>query len=182
MSSPTTSNLVGIAGASADLIFAVAEIGTILRFDGTTWIVVLTSSNGSFTGVWMASPTLRYAIGTDGLLKFNGTMWASDPNYVNVNGVLRAVWGSSPTNVVIVGDVGFMSRFDGIAWNTVTRRTGERFTLVTGSGSTAFAFGMNTTVRQTGSSSELLTSAPELKGVWAVDANTMFAVGNDGAI
>lgn len=182
MSSPTTANLVGISGASANLIFAVAEDGSIIRFDGTTREVVVPPSGNFLRGVWMASPTLGYATGTGGVLKFNGTTWSNDASYTNVHGVLRAVWGSSASNVVVVGDVGFMGRFDGTAWSTVTRRTGEPLSIVTGSGSTAFAFGMNTTVQQTGSTSQLLTSAPDLTSVWAVDANTMCAAGHDGAV
>lgn len=182
MSSPTTANLVGISGASANLIFAVGEDGSILRFDGTTWSVVVPPSGDFLTGIWMSSPTLGYATGSAGVLKFNGTTWSTDPLYANVNGPLRAVWGSSANNVVVVGETGFMSRFDGTSWNALPRRTGNRLSIVTGSGSTAFAIGDNVTVQQSGNTATVLTSAPELRSVWAVDANTAFAVGHDGTI
>jgi trimeric autotransporter adhesin len=182
MSSPTTANLVGISGASANLIFAVAENGSILRYDGTTWTVVVPPSSDFLTGVWMANATLGYAVGSGGVLKFNGTTWALDPAYTNVNGVLRTVWGSSPTNVIVAGEAGFMSRYDGTSWSALPRRTGGQLSTLTGSGSTAFAIGGNVVVQQAGSTTTLLTSAPELRSVWAVDANTAFAVGHDGTI
>ncbi len=182
MTSPTTANLVGVSGASDNLVFAVAEDGSIVRFDGNAWSIAVGPSSRFLTGIWMASASLGYAIGSDGVLKFDGSTWSSDAGYSNTNGFLRAVWGSSSSNVVVVGDNGTMSRFDGTSWSTVTRRTASSLTTLTGSGASAFAFSSGVAVRQSGATSALVYSAPELKSVWAVDANTAFAVGTDGAI
>ena len=95
---------------------------------------------------------------------------------------LRGVWGSSATNVFVSGTNGRLVRFDGTNWNTLPRRTSVDFTAFTGAGSDAFAFGDATAVQTAGNLATRFLSTPTLNSVWAVDANTAFAVGQDGAI
>lgn len=181
MTAPTTANLVGISGVSESLIFAVGEDGSILRYDGANWTTVASPATSYLTGIWMANASLGYAVGGDGLLKFNGSTWAIDGSFGGPS-PSRAIWGSSPSNIVVVGDGGSMRRFDGTSWSTVTQRTGTSLTTLTGAGSTSFAFGDGVAVQQSGATSSLLFSAPGLTSVWGVDPNTAFAVGGDGAI
>ena len=182
MLSPTTANLTGVSGVGPNLAFAVAENGGMIKFDGTQWTMVSSPTTNFLTAVWMASSTLGYAVGLEGAFKYNGTSWSADPTYSQVNFVPRAVWGSSPSNVVLAGSAGQMMRFDGVTWNGIPRKTSTEFFTLTGSGATSFAFASNVTVQSTGNTSTLLTSAPDLRSVWAVDANTAFAVGDDGVI
>ncbi|MCC6245920.1 MAG: Ig-like domain-containing protein [Gemmatimonadaceae bacterium] len=182
MTSPTTANLVSISGASENLVFAVSEDGSIIRYNGTSWSVVVPPSGSFLTGISMINASLGYAIGSAGALKYDGATWAEDPTFIRTNEIPRAIWASSASNVVVTGENGTLRRFDGTSWSSPTRRTAMSLYLLAGSASTAFAFGTGVIVQQSGASTSLVYAAPELKGVWAVDANVAYAVGYDGAI
>jgi hypothetical protein len=182
MSSPVTTALRAVFGTGATAVYAVGDGGVILRYDGTTWTAMTSPVATQLTGVWFAGPTSGFAVGVGGLLRYNGTSWTVD-NTLNTNGqVLRRVWGTSSTDVYVSGTGGFTAHFDGSGWTAHTPRTTTDFRLLTGSGSAMFAFGNGTAIRATGATTSLLVSAPELRSVWAVDANTAFAVGADGVI
>lgn len=182
MTSPTTANLVGVSGVGDTLVFAVGEDGSILRYNGALWSVfVAPNPNRSFTSLRMISPTLGYATSTEGVHRWNGTTWALDGAFPGT-WIPRAVWATSPTHVVVVGSFGMLHRFDGTSWSTPTRRTAGGFSHLVGVGTTTFAFAGATAVRIEGGTTSLLYSAPELRSVWAFDADHALAVGHDGAV
>jgi trimeric autotransporter adhesin len=182
MTSPTTANLVGVSGVGDTLVFAVGEDGSVLRYDGTLWSVfVAPNPNRSFTSIRMISPTIGYATSTEGVHRWNGTSWALDGTFPGT-AIARAVWATSPTHVVVVGSFGMLHRFDGTSWSTPTRRAAGEFSQLTGVGTATFAFAGATAVRIEGGTTSLLYSAPELRSVWAFDADHALAVGHDGAV
>jgi hypothetical protein len=182
MSSPTTANLVGVAGVGDTLVFAVGDDGSMLRYNGTAWSVVLPSdANRAFTAITMLSATLGYAVGLEGVHRWNGTAWIRDGAFPGTQ-LPRAVWASSPSNVIVAGSFGMIHRFDGATWTTPTRRTANARSVIAGAGNRAVVFGGATAVQLVDDESSLLYAYPEMQDVWAFDADHALAVGQDGAV
>jgi hypothetical protein len=109
------SNVVsGVWGTSRSDAWAVGST-VLLHYDGVRW----SSNQGVSTlpvfalGVWASSPRNVLVVGFNGfksaccpggLAQFNGTTWSSIP--IGTVPTLRAVWGSSASDVWIVGDSG----------------------------------------------------------------------------
>jgi hypothetical protein len=71
----------------------------------------------------------------------------------NANKLLRAVWGTSPSNVWSVGNGGTIVHYDGQQWSTVASGTTEDLTSVWGtSSSDVWAAGYSTILHYAGSS------------------------------
>jgi len=102
MTSGTEGALSCIWGSSPSDVFAVGHHGIILRYDGSTWKEI------------MNSDTLGSLDNLKGSL------------YTKFIGSLRGVWGSSPTDVYVVGDSllsgGTVLHYDGTAWSRVVRQ------------------------------------------------------------
>ncbi|MCP4122737.1 MAG: hypothetical protein GY751_13370 [Bacteroidetes bacterium] len=92
----------------------------VYHYDGNSWSnVQILSGNGS--GIWGSSNSDIYVVGYD-IIKgriwhYNGSAWTS----VNVpelsDTLLFNVWGSSPSNVVAVGQ--HIYHFNGTSWNKI---------------------------------------------------------------
>ena len=120
---PTTENLFAVWGASPTEVFSVGENGTILRYDGTSWLTqasptmaTLRDVTGTVTNI--SGETIAYAVGFDGtILRYQapsntvGT-WnvetATDPmTGAMVTTDLHGVWTSVDGNIAwAVGDDG----------------------------------------------------------------------------
>lgn len=98
--------LRGIWAASDALVFAVGDVGTILRRTGTVttgaWSAMTSGTTQNLTAVWGFSATNVYAVGEQGtVLRFDGAAWARVPTDTTAN--LSGVAGTSATNVWAVG-------------------------------------------------------------------------------
>jgi hypothetical protein len=144
-----TSDLHDVWGTTSSNVFAVGG-QQILRYDGAQWSEQhrLESTPGSDTwglpgglrGVWGTSATDVFAVGGNFpggtlepnygiVLHFDGGRWSemarfaeSDADFTMVN----AVWGSSPTDVFVVGAYEFprsslplIAHYDGAGWTTM---------------------------------------------------------------
>jgi len=77
----------------------------ILHFNGLTWTKMTSSPPGAI-GFWGSSPSNVYSVDyKGGVYKYNGSYWAvvRDQMYDNDGG---DIWGSSATDIFIVGDYG----------------------------------------------------------------------------
>lgn len=180
MTSPVTTNIRGISGSGPSFALAVTASSQVLRWDGTTWTTQTTPAQ-FLNGVWVSSPTLAFAVGNNAVFRFNGTAWTSE-TLPNVESNLTAVWGSSATDVYAAGTDGVVLHYDGSSWVRVPQVTRSEALAVTGSGSTAFVLGRNFVATANRSTQTLLSYAPKLNAVWAIDDNTAFAVGESGIV
>jgi hypothetical protein len=119
-------NMTAIHGWSADDLWAVGNLGTTIRitdaeseaptvraFNSQTW--------DAFHGVWAASASDAWAVGSRGLVRhYTGhpTRWDVVSDVPTLRD-LRAVSGSSPSDVWAVGDEGVVLHYDGKAWSRV---------------------------------------------------------------
>jgi hypothetical protein len=112
---------VSLLGAWSDsttgLSFAVGQNGVILRSatGAAPWTLVPTGTIEALTGVWGASASLAFAVGTGGIvLRWNGTNWSQMTSPTTAT--LLEVWGRSATEVYITGVDGTVYRWDGTSW------------------------------------------------------------------
>jgi len=93
-------------GTSSSDVF-VDGYDCVLHYNGHTWTKMM-SSLFNIIGFWGSSSSNIYAVeGEGGVYRYNGTNWAvvRDRMYYDA-GASGDIWGSSPTNIFIVGDRG----------------------------------------------------------------------------
>jgi hypothetical protein len=176
--------LQSVWGAAANNVFAVGShiqstAGAILHFDGSAWTEMTGPSVPPrddavivWRSVWGSSGDDVYAVGaryktaatpTTGLLEptalvahYDGTSWSEVELPSGSNREILDVWGTSASNVYLVGDFqpgdgndeGIILRFDGSSW-TETRYGSDGL---------------------------------HLKAAWGTGPNDVFAVGDEGTI
>jgi photosystem II stability/assembly factor-like uncharacterized protein len=118
--------MTNIHGLSANFLWAVGHTGAALRItsaDGDTPTVepFNTQTWETFYGVWTASESEAWAVGTKGLVRH----YTGDPllwdivSDVPTSEDLHAIWGSSPSDIWAVGDAATVLHYDGTAWARV---------------------------------------------------------------
>jgi hypothetical protein len=146
MQSGTMKNLLDISGSSATNVFAVGQNPSglieskILHYDGTAWSTQLTQPGLALNGVWTHSASDAFAVGRDlndesdlgTILHYDGQRWtrmippAFDRPGTGLGVFPQAVWGSSATDVFVVGEWGsddvpggaeYVAHYDGVKWS-----------------------------------------------------------------
>lgn len=122
--------LTSIVGTSANNLFVSSLSGAIRRFDGTNWMPVSPFGNFGIYGLWAAGSDV-FAVGdvlyTDtatrdltkrlGIVKrWNGSAFADVAGSRPVS--LYAVWGTSASDLVMVGASGTIVRYNGSAFSS----------------------------------------------------------------
>jgi hypothetical protein len=200
-------SLRSVWGASSSAVFAVGSqcnFPLALRYDGAAWTQPAQSCVGpaflqEYVSVWGSSPSDVFAIERGSstptslgstVYRFDGATWSSPYGrgcHYPCDPFLNAVWSSSPTNVVAVGDSGFVVHYDGTAWTPQTSGTTQHLNAVWGSASgvAIFAVGDGGTILSfDGTSWQTQTSgtAQSLYGIWGASPSDIFAVGGGGTI
>ena len=106
----------------------VASLTEVFRWDGTAWTAQVTDSGVMLGGIsgsggaggpdaWFAATSGRvfHHKGTADCLASH-TCWSLAPTPSMFTGVLRAIWGSSASDLWAAGDFGGISHFDGSQW------------------------------------------------------------------
>ena len=150
MEGGTMLRLYSVWGSSATDVFAVGlgiSSDTILHYDGTSWSAMTGPTpidDGTLLAVWGSSATDVYAVGYDfirvgsiGLpvtvarkIHYDGVEWSGGSG--NFDYLYTGVWGTSATNVFVVGMVrdlindpsgnysrGYISNYDGTWWSSM---------------------------------------------------------------
>lgn len=139
-----------IHGVGADDAWAVGEHGLALHWDGATWTPTDARTTATLYGVYAAAPGDVWAVGGDPtghepddvLLHFDGIKWApvAPPSLYGVT--YFKVWGSSATDVHVVGQAGRALHYDGASWAEVPSGTDTTIFTVHGAApDRAFAIG-----------------------------------------
>jgi hypothetical protein len=126
MISGTTQDLNDVWGHPTAGVFAVGNVGTVLRLNGAAWTTVAVKTSAAVTSVWGSGAKDIY-ISSDKILHFNGAGWSPVPK---VSG--KRVFGSGASDVYVAGtklkppadSVVKLLRFDGITWSEVTKIPG----------------------------------------------------------
>ena len=113
---PLVLALIALARARRTLLLAALLVAG--SASAQSWTLMNSGTDRDLNDVWMASPTLAYAVGDGGtVVRFDGNVWA--PVDVGVTVELRGVWGTGANDVWIVGMSGTVLHFDGTDWTPV---------------------------------------------------------------
>ena len=179
--SGTSAELRSVHGSSATNVWAVGDGGTILQWNGQAWTNVASGTTNTLYGVW-ANGSNAWAVGVVGLvLQWTGVAWTPQPTPVPSSELLSGVWGSSVSDVWIVGTHGSAARLGGTTWTSANSPDGEWMLSVGGSGPADVwsAISASTSLLHwTGSRwNQVSTGTSGLKAVWAAATNDAWAVG-----
>ncbi len=128
-SPPSSGPWVSIHGSGASNVVAVSDEGSVVRFDGATWIEIPSSEiSGEPQAIWTFGPENIYvAVSPDPegvhLWHYDGEGWSGiafpDARYAPVN----AIWGRSPNDIYVAGILGRIWHYDGIDWSPMASGT-----------------------------------------------------------
>ncbi len=197
LSLPETTPRLNWVHGTDTTVWAVGERGVILaRGADGEWLVEASGTEQTLWGIWGPSDDALWAVGGDGingvptLLRREGGAWTMNsvpPLSVESKGLFK-VWGSSPTDVHVVGDLGAQLHFDGDAWTALENESIADLISVWGLGEgDAIAVGGRSSARVSRWSGVAwtgmtLTGEPGLSGVWVDDAGEATIVGAQGTI
>jgi photosystem II stability/assembly factor-like uncharacterized protein len=104
MASGTTQNLRGLGGVCPCSVLAVGENGVVLRYNGVDWSDISPGVPVHFNEVWVDNATGdAFVVGEGGtVMHLQGGVW-SPLSLGSVTANLLSVWGSSVSNVYVVG-------------------------------------------------------------------------------
>jgi photosystem II stability/assembly factor-like uncharacterized protein len=141
----------------------------------------------SNNAVWMASTTVGWTVGASGLISQTtdgGATWTPQPSGVTVD--LNGIWGTSDTSVWAVGNGGTVLFWNGTAWTAQTTGVTSNLSAIAGfNASNVWAVGAAAEIIKWNGTAWTTQDAPNnatenLNGVWAANANTVIAVGDNG--
>ncbi len=122
MSSHTDRDLIGIWGSSANNVLTSGANGTILHYDGSSWAPMHSGTKENLGLMWGTSGQNIYVTGNSvkegyNLFHYNGSAWSKT---LTSTDVLYGVWGSSASDVYVVGDWGDVFHYNGIKWSKIS--------------------------------------------------------------
>jgi hypothetical protein len=172
--------------------------GGAYRWQGTEWTFELLPRAYRLNSVWVASNGDAIAVGDDGaVVRRTAGTWADDPvlSLAGYTQNFNAVYGSTDSDVWVVGESGFILHYDGTNWQQVAGGPGEPTlwgvwaaptgqVFVVGNNGTART---STIVEEDGVSKYKFEELPtgsdsNLYAVTGSNANNVWAVGNRGTI
>ncbi|HEX7701240.1 MAG TPA: hypothetical protein VF403_10970, partial [Kofleriaceae bacterium] len=178
-----TANYFAMWGTSATDVYAAGNLAansTILHYNGTAWTPVTTLPNvGQLNAIWGVGSEV-FATGTGIVHATDGTTFAAATTPA-ITG--RGVWGSSVTDVFVVGDMGTIVHWDGTQWIKMRVSFSSKLHAVAGSGpAEVFAVGDDGAIeRYTGAgwADDLTVSgASQLHGLWVAAPDELYTVGD----
>jgi hypothetical protein len=201
MTTPDNQGNRGIWGTGAGNVYAANHTG-LIRWNGSAWSHITEARWRSLYDVWGTSAANLWAVGDKGeMLRWNGSAWTLhryDGTAVTAQGLanfdvparqytLRGVWGSSATNMYVVGDSGVVLRYDGSAWTRMTTGTTAQLNRVWGTSSTNVYAATSTgrLLRWNGTTWSFVAGvqAPgALWSVWGTSSTNIYAVGDGGVV
>ncbi len=123
----TKKSLRGVWCARENLVYAVGDSGTVIKYDGQKWINEIIPTNIRLHGIWGSSPKNIFAVGDNStILHFDGDDW-SICYKGEVDVALLAITGFGTHDIFVVGDNGMALRFDGVNWRRT--ETGTQYEL-----------------------------------------------------
>jgi hypothetical protein len=168
--------------ASASVAWAVGELGTAYRWNGSAWIREATPTTGTLFTVWAPSASEAFAGGDNGtMLRWSGGSWS--PMTFPGTGSVRALWGTGPTNVVAATSAGEVLVYNGSAWR-VAQTVPAILWSVWGTGPASLVVtGDAGAVQELDGSSWTTVPAPApvtLAGSWSAGPGRLWVVGAAG--
>lgn len=194
--SPPAPDLLGVWGSGDEDVFAVGRSGTILHYDGETWVQMSSSTSAELRGVWgndsefVVVPGYDASVSEGLVVGYNGEYWAtlrSDRAWLP-----QGVWGSGRGSVYAVGydDVDkagliLHAKEGGYPTQMAAGTTVTLYAIWGRGDSDIFAVGDGGTIlHYNGTAWSVMDSGTTqcLRGVWGAATGEVYAVGDGGTI
>ena len=189
-----TSSIWGF-GSNAIYATTVGQVSPntrVFRFDGTAWTAQALVASQILNEVWGASGQL-FVVGVGGYVgHYDGSTWSSS---MPTGAVLNGVWGTDADHAIAVGANATTIRYTSGTWSPDPSGTTHIFQDVGGVGTSEFVVGrisgatrLPAVVRHEGNTwTDMTAMLPdvglvELRSVWVVAPNDVYAVGEGGTI
>jgi hypothetical protein len=185
MSNPAGGDLTHVWGLSRSSVYAVGGAGLILHYDGAAWSQMASGTSDNLRSVGGLADSLVWAGSHQGsLLRFNGGGWTREPD---PGFSVEAIWGRSPREVYVVGNMGLVRRYDGTAWPLVTSGTSQPLLGAYQAIGPLFAVGEAGTIVRDWAPDAVGLTAATLEGLWGQpriggEPSHLWAVGVGGTI
>jgi hypothetical protein len=188
-------DLYWVFGFDGGPVFFGGTNGTILRYEDGAFVSMATPGAGTVFGIWGTSPEQIWAVGGAEGGSSGGFAWRREgETWIPVDGfpediaeskAIWKVWGSSATDLWLVGTAGTALHFDGTTFSTESLGTGESlFTVHYAGGRYAavggFATGLLFENAGSGWEAREASGFPGLVGVYLTETGG-YAVGNFGS-
>ncbi len=180
--SGTERDLHGVHVHASGAAVAVGVAGVATHWDGSAWTPRETGTIATLDAVWMPDEDVAYAVAARDVLVYRGGAWSvawTAPEE------LAGVWAPSEADVWVVGDAGYVARFDGATWAQVDSGVDAALSAVWGdAGGGPFIVGARGTALRAVDGALLASEAPtdrDLLAVWG-DGERVWAVGRRGTI
>lgn len=131
-SAPGSGALKGIWGSGRTNVFAVGVGGRIVRYDGSTWISMVSPGKQPLYKVGGSGPNNVWAVGDSALYRFDGTQWKDVTNAGDAEGLFErhqqsnagipntlGLWVRAPNEVYITTPFDAIARFEGTRWDEI---------------------------------------------------------------
>jgi len=115
--------LSNIWGLSAIDMYASRD-GLPYHFDGRRWSPMPNATGVSCNAFWSTSPSNIYCVSPRQVWKFNGSSWTALNPPISIGqcscttSSLKRIWGTSETDIYVVGAYAQLFGFDGTTWHT----------------------------------------------------------------
>jgi len=189
LTSPTSAQLNAICGFDANEIYAVGEGGVIVRYTGGTWMKVdhgLVEAYHNLHSVWCSSDNVAFAVGDEGtILRCEQNVWEIMDTIYDYD--FYDVYGTSSSDVYVVGTSGAVLHYDGTAWSRLPHGMTNRDLFgvwVSPTGEVFVVGDAGTILRYADSAWEFMFISAlnggiitDLMDVWGTSADSVYAVG-----
>jgi hypothetical protein len=182
--SPGEYGLDALSVVSAGEIYAVG-FRKAYRFDGAAWHEFYDFGNyGFFWDVWTLDGSSVFAAGFGGVLRFDESLALVDSVYTGQ--LMTGIWGSSYSDVFVIGRYDSVLHFDGTDWASVSVGAGGRFEDIHGVGpDEVYAVGTGLFLKYDGtgwSPIGLPEGIGSVSAVWAAAADDVYLFHGPGGI
>lgn len=179
-------------GVSDDNVWAVGQGGTILKWDGTTFVRQESPTTRELTSIWGLDANNIWAVGGPGwstgrstLLKWDGKSWTLQTDSA-LGTFLLGIFGLDANNIWAVGDIDRIVKWDGLAWTPQKLGSSNSFNAVWASDpSNVWVVGYDGEIRKW--DGKVWTRQPidthdKLVRVWGTDVNNVWTLGGLGTV
>jgi len=116
---PDLDQLRAVKGINENTVFAAGNYGTVLKNDGSQWVMSDFPDNITVYSLWCAAEDdIFLAADLGAIYRYNGESW--NRMVSNTTKRLRDIWGTSSNDIYSVGENGTILHYDGAVWSVVT--------------------------------------------------------------
>jgi hypothetical protein len=183
---PVGTTLLGVTSGSASSVAIVGNHGTLLNFNGTSFVLAPNAGLPMF-GIYATDTNNIFASSVGTIFHYNGTSWTS--TFAGAGDQFRAISGTGDSDIYAVGNQGSVTHFNGTSWVKFFLGGGFNGVWDIPNQNTIYVVGGAGVIKKgstfnAGSFSTIAPANPgaDLTAVWADNGDDIFVVDSSGNI